>query len=208
MVNAEIALFLNLRPNIHQGAPGYSTWELTKDIALSLVTQQVANSNSVRVFTQQFFIENLRGQQDTYELAQQLLKVDPLRKYLDGTVHHDDEETSPSSADLLHKYVAMQRPGSNVILITPFLTYESSALISHLKGLREMGCEVFVILIDSQSYFTRISKRVENSMKFSSPTMTGVDRFADQLSVMGVHVAIIDSEQSIADSLLKMRVAL
>ena len=149
MVNAEISLFLNLRPNLHQGAPGFSTWELTKDISLSLVTQQIEKANTVKVFTQNFFIESLRGEQDTHELAQQLIKVDPLQMVLDGHVFDEALGNSPSATKLIEQYIEMQRPGSNVVLITPFVTNEANSLSLTLGGLRQLGCEVYVILSGS-----------------------------------------------------------
>ncbi|MEO0337395.1 MAG: DUF58 domain-containing protein, partial [Pseudomonadota bacterium] len=208
MVNAEISVFMNLNPRIHQGAPGQSTWELTKDAALSLVSEQIANANSVRVFTQQFYIENLNGVQDTYELAQQLLRIDPLKDYLEASGGQKGAARTHTSSELIEKYIALQRSGSNVVLITPFVTHESAALLNSLKGLKEMGCEVYVVLVDSQQFYGALSSRFENTVKFATPTMTGIEGFSDQLTMIGVHVAILDSDQPIADSFLRLKAAL
>lgn len=208
MVNAEVSLFLNLRPNVHQGAPGFSTWELTKDIALSLVTQQIEQANTVRVFTQEFYIESLRGEQDTHELAQQLIKVDPLKRHLDGELTDEWLGNTPSATKLLNQYIDMQKPGSNVLLISPFLTSESESLKQTLYGLRQLGCNVFVVLVDSWGFYRSISKRLDHRTKFTTPTMVGIEELADQLSVLGITVTIVDSERAVTEAFLKARTAL
>ena len=201
MVNAEVSIFLNLEPSLQIGSKELSTWELIKDVTLSIASQQLRQYNSVKFFTQNLFLESLKGHQGMHDLARRLITLDPVTDVY--SAEGDRPEKLGSTSELIKKYVGMHQSGSNIIVITPFLTADSNSLCDSLSALKSLGMNVYCVLVDTGAFYTKLQSRMDLKVKFAAPAFKGLDDVVYRLKVSGVDVIVLDPETEVPESFLK-----
>ncbi len=201
MVNAEVSIFLNLEASLQIGTRELSTWEMIKDVTLSITSQQLRQYNSVRFFTQSMYLESLKGHQGMHELARRLITLDPVMESLRNNSHETGVLGSVES--LVKKYMGLHQPGENVIVITPFLTADSNSIVETMGALKSLGMNVYCILVDTAGFYSRFLNNMEFNVKFSAPALNGLDEVIYRLKVLGVEALVLDPETEIQESFLR-----
>lgn len=197
--NAEVSIILNLSGHGHVGNRESSTWETSKDIALSLVSQQAKCQNSVSLFSQNFFVKNCGSTRGLNLLIDKLVGHDPLSE--------KESMSKTSCEDLLKKYFMFLKPGSNLFFVTPFLSQEAPDLIHQLKSLRQKGVQCFCVFIDTMNFQSALSRKMEFSEQFVAPAAVGIEPAMEQLQLSGVSCVVVRSGKSISQSFSNMRSA-
>ncbi len=120
-VNSNVKIILDLDQTLHFGSGDRSTWEILKDYAMALASQQLQTSNSVMGITQNGIIGPGRGQ----TFLNQMELILP-RLALVGT----------NKIPILKKAFPLLAAGDAVFYLTPFIhskiLYENMTYLSHL----------------------------------------------------------------------------
>ncbi|OFZ17330.1 MAG: hypothetical protein A2X86_02430 [Bdellovibrionales bacterium GWA2_49_15] len=121
-VNSNVKIILDLDQTLHFGSGDRSTWEILKDYAMALASQQLQSSNSIMGITQNGIIGPGRGQTFLNQLEMILPKL--------GLV---DAKKVP----ILKKASPLLSAGDALFYLTPFIHskifYENIKELSHLS---------------------------------------------------------------------------
>lgn len=203
LTNADISVYLNLDPALHIGTRKNSTWEMAKDVALSLASQQSALSNTVTFFSQNIMVDPFVGDSGLHEMAKHLIQLDPMLNQLEELPIWMSQTTS--SLELIQKFQPFQRQGGNAFLITPYLKSETLSLTKAVQSLMVQGVKVWCILIDTESFFRHHQSKLNYQTKIISPPLDGIENQIYQLELQGVEVIQLSANQSFQKSFLKSR---
>lgn len=146
IANCDVTVALNLDPRLHVGYKSHSTWEAAKDIALSLVSQQVDIGNSIQVCANQLYVEPARGSEHFQYLCRQMMAIMPR-----------EEEMTAKIDDVLARYRHVIAPGSALIYISVYDETEYAAALPRLRALQTNGVRVTCIFLDGAAYLQSLS---------------------------------------------------
>ena len=142
MVNTDATFIVNLNPTHHIGLADMNTWEATKDICLSLVSQMLAAGNSVEFIYNYGFIEKSNSKDQFYAISKVLMEHD-IFSAAEGNhknkVHIDDP---------LGNWAQRISPGSTLFYIAPVNYPHLRDSAQSLKWLSRENVEVILILVN------------------------------------------------------------
>lgn len=142
ITNCDVTVILNLDPHLHVGYKSNSTWEAAKDIALSLLSQQIELGNSIQVCSNHLYIEPARGREHFQYLCRQMMDILPSADDLNSKIDN-----------VIARYRHMIAPGSALFYIS---VYDDSEITIALPGLRLLatnGVRVSCIYLDAAAFF-------------------------------------------------------
>ncbi len=134
MTNAITTFILDLDRSVQAGQRANSTWEIAKDVLISLIDQHVDRGDSYQVISQDFSTELQSGVDSIERLTQVLYKEVPRTQ-------------RPIDEILVERFDRIPHI-SNVILILPFIGDLTEGQIQLVRKLRALGHHVTVVLID------------------------------------------------------------
>ncbi len=135
-VNVEVTVLIDMDNKKHAGVKSNSTWEIAKDLSLSLISQQVARGNSVQVLSQNLFIPPGRGEaQSTYAIMS-IGQLEPVE----------------SPITLLNKSVPFLNKGSVIFYVVPCFVQDFEAELETLEKFKLDGHQIYLFLIEPNSY--------------------------------------------------------
>lgn len=198
MVNAEVSIFLNMDPTLQFGNMETSTWEIIKDVALSITSQQIQQYNTVHFFTQGMYLNSLQGHQGMHDLARRLIVLDPIADSLkeEGA----SAEKKGSVDQLIRTYLSLQKAGGNILIITPYQTSDAKSFCETMKALKSMGMNVYCVIVDTSKLYSKLLKRIESKVRYLAPALSGLDEIVFSLKVEGIEVIVLDPDTSLQES--------
>lgn len=142
-VNSHITLFLNLDAKVHIGDNNLSTWELAKDLSLSLIQEELNLGNTVSFLTPQSQMRTMETQEAFNEAIYNIMDLKPSRT--DGYL----------SDHIMNNLESFPR-GTTLAVVSPFF-YADFNVLKKISGvLKDEGSEMVFILLDTVSFAQRI----------------------------------------------------
>lgn len=174
IANCDVTVFLNLDPRLHVGYKSRSTWEVAKDAALSIVSQQIEIGNSVQICSNEVFVEPARGEDHFEYLCRVLMGIVPR------------EERMASDFDpLIERYREAVAPGSAVFYVSAFDQNEFERNLPALKFLQSKGAQVYCVYIDASAFLHRL--RGVNAGALIFARTKGTDLLVNAAGLLELH---------------------
>jgi uncharacterized protein (DUF58 family) len=149
-VNASITLMLDMADGSHMGWQAESTWEYAKDIALSIVTQEMANGNLLQLVSNHLQIPGGAGEQHNLLIIKSVFDLMP---------QPDHQEV-----DLVARAAPLIGAGTTAIYIGPVFNSRFAAIESSLVELKSRGVDVIAVLLDAGTF---VMGKVHSQMRFA-----------------------------------------
>lgn len=193
VVSCDVSIVLNLAPQWQVGRHSSSTWESAKDVALTVIEQQLELGNTVGFFSDQSLVEPGVGNDHFHSLA----------RHIAGLSRNADQSESMELFPpcLLGKYQDLFLRGSNVIYITPFNTGEVRQSEKWLKRLAADGHHVICIFIDTNSYWMQFIESISTGLIIGAKLMQGLDEIVYDLKRSGVQAYVVKNRQPLREAL-------
>lgn len=193
-VNVEVSVLLDMDQKKHAGVKSDSTWEAVKDLGLSLISQQLEKGNSVQVLSQNYFLPSGRGETQSSFAVFSIGQFKPV----------------VSPAPLLQSSFPLYERSSVLFYVTPCFIHGFEEEIKFLKKLRTQGYEIYLFLIEPNSFFKKQVHSINKTLLL--PNETALKDKADvklirELAKSQIHTYWIDRDRGISNSLLKERAA-
>lgn len=147
--NTFVTILLELNLKNQTGLGEVSTWELAKDLALSICHNEIKKNNSIQVIANNFFIPFGTGKQ----------QISLFEKHF--TFH----ELKDSDANDYAKHLGNLPSRGQIYFICPsLLTKDTLETIEHLKKLKDLGHYVVIFCLDP---LKEMALTVQGKMKLS-----------------------------------------
>ncbi|MBI3543479.1 MAG: DUF58 domain-containing protein [Deltaproteobacteria bacterium] len=190
IANTEITVLLNMDGRDHVGRKSESTWEYAKDAALAVVTQQMANGNSLQLVSNDRRVRFGRGEAHANLIARVIFDVMPVNDRSDRSLVERSLELVPAA--------------STVVFIGPLLHTDPEALLRSLLKLRLEGVDVVCLLIHPASF---AAGKVEGELKFMVESTawkneSSIRRLLLRMRQAGIDAFLLENGKPIATSLL------
>jgi uncharacterized protein (DUF58 family) len=191
-VNTEITLILDMTGHAHMGWKSESTWEYAKDIALSIVSREMANGNHIQLVANRCLIPAAGGEHHYLQIIKSVFDLFP--------------EEGTSSAELVSRAASAVRRGTTAVYIGPvFKDFEGTS--ASLIRLAEQGVDVIAVLLDAGTF---VRGKVHGTVKIAIETMCTVSQgnlteAATKLSQAGAIVYVIEKGADIGKAMLRPR---
>lgn len=189
--NAYTTFLMDFQAISHAGQRSDSTWEVMKDILLSLVEQHVERGDVFQVCSQNFSQPFSQGQDAADRLAHSLYRLLP--------------DSDVSLAQFIKKWADEIPPASNVVLLQPLTGNDNGRVCSVVALLVSLGLHVTVILIDGVSYVSQNSQVFVEFFSIEGRSIecqTAIERITDELCAMDVSVYSVTANQQLQKALL------
>ncbi|MBI3555057.1 MAG: DUF58 domain-containing protein [Deltaproteobacteria bacterium] len=195
IANTEIAVFLNMDARDHMGRKSESTWEYSKDAALALLTQQMANGNTIQFFSNARYVESGRGEAHTNLIARVIFNLVPT--------------PDANKENLVERYRHLIPMASTVLYVGPLYGSDTEALLRSFLKLRHEGIEVVCVLVHPSSF---VAGKVHGEMKLFVDSNawradTAIEKFALRLAREGLTTYLLANRKPIGNSMLAARQA-
>jgi uncharacterized protein (DUF58 family) len=190
-VNAEITLILDMAAESHMGWKSESTWEYAKDIALSIVSRELANGNQLQLVSNGRHIPTGTGEQHNFELIRAVFNLVPV--------------SDPTRADIVERASTMMRRGTTALYIGPVFRPEFKRTEEALARLKADGMDVVAILLDAGSF---VRGKLHGTMKAAVEVKITQGReilqgTVTRLATMGVVTYLISNGCDIGREMLR-----
>ncbi len=191
VVGCDVNVVMNVSPHWQVGRSSASTWEYGKDVALSLMQQQIDLGNSVAFYSESIYIDSGVGPDHFHELSRRIAQLEPLS-------HGERMPLEPVA--VLGQYREMYPRGSNIFYITPFNTAELERSEPWLRRLRSEGFTVFTILIDTNTFWIQFLDSISPGLLLGAKLMQGLDEAAARLEAAGIPTIVVQNGKRLRDS--------
>ncbi len=198
MVNSDIIVAVNSHPTLHIGQKSMSTWEMTRDVSLSLISQQLEMGNSVRYMSNEWSYD-LSDSQNSFEaLAIQLANQDIFNTPFD---HFDPNLAQSHFTDLFRSV----EPGMSLFYITPYVDAIQDPLLKVMKSLRLSHVKIFIVFIDVQSFIDEFNHKIDFSEKIFFPVANKLFSTMEELQVRDIEVSLLQASVPMSESFLHLK---
>lgn len=157
-INKTFTILMNIDQRLHSGIGHFSSHEYLRDMALSLMSQNISNGNEITLITNKKNYPKGSGQRFVNQMELEMFKLDLI---LDD---HAEDFVLRSSA--LHH--GFSGDGSSLVYLTPIVTgalFEKN--MEALRTLKRRGFEVKVIWVNAFNYLSeKIQFGSEESIKY------------------------------------------
>lgn len=191
VVGCDVNVVMNVSPHWQVGRSSASTWEYGKDVALSLMKQQIDLGNAVAFFSESVYIESGVGPDHFHELSRRIAQLEPLS-------HGERMPLEPTA--VLAKYRELYPRGSNVFYIAPFNTAEFERSEPWLRRLKSEGFTVFAIFIDTNTFWVQFLESISPGLLLGAKLMQGIEDAAARLESCGIPTVIVQNGKRLRDS--------
>ncbi len=185
-VNTEVTVYLNLDADAHIGFRSHSTWEMGRDVALSVFSQQAELGNSLRLITQHLTLGPDRGESFLYLLKETVRQLKP------------SPVDSGTNTNSLSKILRDMKEGSTFVYVTPFRFESFADELKILRSFRAQGVQVICILIDTSLFISEVVGRVESPLLMRSLRAEDFDSALFQLRSSGVMTYVVADVKNFA----------
>jgi uncharacterized protein (DUF58 family) len=188
-INGYVSLCLNLNARLHIGTKALSTWELSRDIALSILRQQLELGNTVQFFSNECFVEPGRGELHLEYLAKKIMSlalVPPIIKYL-----QTQEQEERHLLSLCSEWIP---PGSSLFYVAPYVANDFDQVINILRSFQSADIQVFCVLVDISSFYPELKNRIDwisMPQELIDGSQTKLDQKAYRLAATGIQTYIV-----------------
>ncbi len=151
--DCSVGVVMNLDPNFQVGRRVNSTWELSRDTALSIVSQNLKQGHRVGFLSN--FMLAMPGHSETHfsEICNRVSAFD----FLDDSGEQSTNETEfIESAQLFRKAVTFFSLCQTIFLVTPLSRKIDSDLLEFALTLRSKGVDVHFVFIDTRAFMNEI----------------------------------------------------
>jgi uncharacterized protein (DUF58 family) len=181
VVNCDVTVMLNLDPWVHLGHKSISTWETAKDIALSIVSQQLELGNSVELFSNALLIPAARGEEHFHFISRQVMNLHP------GAVTKE----RPEFLNMVAPQAERIRSGGALFYLSAFDRAELELIRRDLAVLFERGVQVFCVLIDPSSLLHSLGQEVATPWIAKNKSAAELGAARAELELMGIRVYVV-----------------
>jgi uncharacterized protein (DUF58 family) len=197
VVGCDMSIILDLDPRIHLGLDHGSTWDQAKHVVLSIAKQQLDLGNSIRLFSNGYRSDAVRGGDSIEGLAHELADLVPVADDL---------------VDLNHREILQRAEGevassSTLIFVSVFESREIEKDIVTLIKLRERGIQVFVVLIDASSYLVSKDSSTQYYLYLGTRSAKTLIETQTKLRLAGFEVAVLRRGERLVPSSFLMNSA-
>jgi len=189
LVSTDIAIFLDVDLAHHTGFKSDSTWEYAKDLANSIICQQLEAGNSIQLLTNFFVTENKRGESHRNELLTLISKT--------------KERVDTDSRSLEERYFGLVSPGATLIHIGPVYLKNTDSFLHALTKFRAQGNDILLYLIDPLSF---VRDRAEFSNPHFKSALHSLDqefKYLETLGLKGFQFKFLKRSQSVAHAFIE-----
>ncbi len=198
MVNSEVMVAVNSHPSLHIGQKSLSTWEMTRDVTLSLISQQLEMGNSVHYKSNEWSYD-LSDSQNSFEaLAIKLANQD----IFNAPYNHFDRLLAEAHFTDIFRSV---ESGMSLIYITPYVDAIQEPLLKVMKALRLSHVKVFVVFLDIHSFIDEFNQKIDFSQKIFFPVANKIFSTMGELQVRDIEVSLLQAAVPIKESFLHMK---
>ncbi len=190
VVNCDVNIVLNMSPHWQIGRHSNSTWEYGKDIALSIIQQQLDLGNTVAFFSDRSFVEPGAGADHFHYLARHIAELNPVR---------DEDSYLAKPSSILPKYRDFYGRGSNIYYVTPYNNSEFEVSRPWLKNLKAEGFNIVVVLIDTNTFWLQFIESISTGLLIGASLMQGLDEAAQDLERSGITTYIAQNKRTLQD---------
>jgi hypothetical protein len=184
MVNTDAVIVLNLNPFQQVGVSEQNTWEVAKDLCLSITSQMLNSGNSVEFVYNYGVLEKSNSKDQFVAISKFLLQHDVFaaaENKHEGKVHIDDP---------LGRWSAQINPSSTLFYIGT-INYPYIRDAAHiLKSLRHQNVEVILCLVNPLTIwpeFKAIDSTIQKPGKIDK-----LNELLKELQSVGVRVFFVD----------------
>ena len=186
MVNSQVSVALNLNPQEHIGSKKISTLEVSKDVCLSIISQQKEFGNTVNFLTNDWTFE-LSASSGFESLATKLSEITFTNETFDGATIADEPQLF---CNRLSRFVS---PGSVLFYVTPYTDASAQDTIKNLKYLKMEGVQVFVIFLDTSSFIGQLSPIIDFKKRIFFPPTKDLFKTTMELQKNGIEVILLQA---------------
>lgn len=189
MVNANIVLALDLDLSHHTGHKADSSLEYAKDLANSIICQQIQEGNSVQLLTNTFYSDSRRGESHQNELLALISKT--------------REAVDPDPRSIEERYFGLIQENATLIHVGPVFLKHSQQFIELLTRLRAQGTEVILYLIDPLSFLEHRPEMTDSHLQRALHTLSDEFSYLEKLAFKGFDFRMLRRNKDVASALLE-----
>lgn len=190
VVSCEVNIVLNMSPHWQIGRHSNSTWEYGKDIALSLIRQQLDLGNTIAFFSDRSWVEPASGDDHFHHLARHVADLKPVR---------DEDAVLVDAPNVLKKYRDFYLRGSNIFYIVPYNQAEMEESRTELRALRQEGFHVTLVLIDTNTFWVQFLESLSTGLLIGAKLMQGLEDLVHDLELDGITVYVARNRLAVRD---------
>lgn len=182
--NTSVTLLLDLNLESQSGSGEISTWELTKDLALSICQNEINKSNSIQVISNDLYIPWGSGKK----------QIALFEKFF---THH--ELKTSKQEDFIRHLSAIPARGQVYYICPVYFSPQSTEIIEHLKKLKEQGQKVIVFAINPFKEMASIAtgKNKSNLLEMHRHLVLNQERIRNELMIYGIPLIPISADKGI-----------
>jgi uncharacterized protein (DUF58 family) len=191
-VGCDVTVVLNLAPGLHVGYKSDSTWELAKDLTLSVIRQQIEFGNSVQFISNSLHVEASRGEGHFGLLSRHLMNLVP------------EDLQGAARWGLIESHRQFIPQASTVFSITVFDSAASTSLSTELISLQADGAQVFGIFVNPADFISALDlDPVYGGLLIGAKKTDHLKQLIADLRAKGVQALVVDRKSQFSRIFLK-----
>jgi len=150
-INSDVGIILNLDPRGHVGRKAKSTWEKSRDIAISLISGNLEKGHRVGFLTNNFSVELNQGDEHFYSLAKKISLIGNMDEE-----NNDMVNALPSIEQLLDGALISMVRCHSIYLVTPKILPQHHKILEFARKIRVNKTKLYILFIDPLTFLNEV----------------------------------------------------